>query len=922
MSDKRRAVGNTQALPRVLHLESDAQMPLYLLIKPTKKRNGTGAKGPHDYMQKNRKRTWVQVCYPVDAPQEFDEPGKELDPDAQVWKTYVREADQVDEEMVDGWNKYVSMDVILIFAALFSAISTAFVIESYKNLKQDPADASSQTLLTISQTLLLIANGSQSSSSTPISAPETPAFAASAKDICVNVLWFLSLSLSVAVSLISMLAKEWCLEFMAGRTGPAGAQVRRRQQRWDGLVKWRMKGVIVTLPSLIHLSLLLFAIGLCVFLWDVHFGVAIPVIVVTTIAASAYFACTVVPFVYDFCPYGTVLSRIIKDLITIRPKLNQENPAQDEVTARALQWMIVTCETPRSVDIALQSLAAADQSLPPDELEKVNAWAMIKRRLESTDISKEPEPGRGAGALYKRALEVYPTVRGKVDDITYGVNDATPRLEQLVVGVQSTISGLIHEALSLPQLDQVTARILKRCSLIGPHYLYEESIVYLWSIDKYAEVEPANLVNDITQRLEPYLKGEVQMDSVLYNALSASFAFVMCCNAARGITEQSVNVNHLLQLVQGYSAGRSNTALELLKVSISGNLILGSLWLYTSADHSNSKIISSSKYALMETMLETLWAGLMHTIYSDLSALKHLDVTPLVHGMFYLLANPDCYNLTADVCDTIRGVHNQLLYYNGITEIQDRFHAQYIQDISHNLDAKTNAATMTLQLLQALDNLRYYSPWDDKYILLTPTIYLFVVRFLCQTSDMWSLESYKAYYLLEYSPIPKCSLQLVQQLLADNSITQLSDALASEDLNKQAFATAQLLVFFSMSIHEPDRSNPALNILEQALLTYPGLDKSLEKQEEVTEDLENKLALLLDQDNGIDSDLQSYGYRVLEVMLQHRHAPLHEHAHGNLENIPSRLRGILSCVDLETEWFVVYPNTVLKSKEATEPIQT
>ncbi|EUC58763.1 transmembrane protein, putative, partial [Rhizoctonia solani AG-3 Rhs1AP] len=63
--------------------------------------------------------------YPVEAPQEFDEEGKELGPDAQVWKTYVREADQVDEEIVDGWNK--SMDVILIFAALFSAIPTAYV---------------------------------------------------------------------------------------------------------------------------------------------------------------------------------------------------------------------------------------------------------------------------------------------------------------------------------------------------------------------------------------------------------------------------------------------------------------------------------------------------------------------------------------------------------------------------------------------------------------------------------------------------------------------------------------------------------------------------------------------------------------------------------------------------------------------------
>ncbi|KAG8726703.1 hypothetical protein FRC11_014676, partial [Ceratobasidium sp. 423] len=118
-----------------------------------------------------------------------------------------------------------------------------FVIESYKNLKQDPTDVSAQSLLTISQTLAAIANGSQAPSAQP-SLPtqvDGPPFSASWSAICVNVLWFLSLSLSVAVSLISMLAKEWCLEFMLGRTGPPGAQARRRQQRWDGLLKWRMK---------------------------------------------------------------------------------------------------------------------------------------------------------------------------------------------------------------------------------------------------------------------------------------------------------------------------------------------------------------------------------------------------------------------------------------------------------------------------------------------------------------------------------------------------------------------------------------------------------------------------------------------------------------------------------------------------------
>ncbi|CAE6514077.1 unnamed protein product [Rhizoctonia solani] len=167
-----------------------------------------------------------------------------------------------------------------------------------------------------------------------------------------------------------MLAKEWCLEFMSGRTGPFGPQARRRQQRWDGIVGWRMKEVIVILPSLIHLSLLLFAIGLCVFLWDVHYRVAIPVILVTAVAAGAYFACTFLPFLYDYCPYGTVLSRLYRQSSSARSPVKRDEEAQDEVAGKALHWMIVNCETPRSVDVALQSIAAADMTMSPFMLER------------------------------------------------------------------------------------------------------------------------------------------------------------------------------------------------------------------------------------------------------------------------------------------------------------------------------------------------------------------------------------------------------------------------------------------------------------------------------------------------------------------------------------------------------------------------
>ncbi|KDN47711.1 hypothetical protein RSAG8_03501, partial [Rhizoctonia solani AG-8 WAC10335] len=90
------------------------------------------------------------------ALEEFDEYGAELGQDARVWKTYVKEADKFDTEQVEGWNR--SLDVTLIFAALFTAICTAFVIDSAKSLKEDTAETAARRLDQIASILLVVAN--------------------------------------------------------------------------------------------------------------------------------------------------------------------------------------------------------------------------------------------------------------------------------------------------------------------------------------------------------------------------------------------------------------------------------------------------------------------------------------------------------------------------------------------------------------------------------------------------------------------------------------------------------------------------------------------------------------------------------------------------------------------------------------------
>ncbi|CAE6454729.1 unnamed protein product [Rhizoctonia solani] len=119
-----------------------------------------------------------------------DERGAELAREARIWQVYVGETDKSDKELIEGWDK--SMDVLLVFAALFSAISTTFLIETSGMLKQDPNDISAAALVVISQALVAISTGNSSANplaSTPPEQGNASDFVPSRVAVIVNTLW-------------------------------------------------------------------------------------------------------------------------------------------------------------------------------------------------------------------------------------------------------------------------------------------------------------------------------------------------------------------------------------------------------------------------------------------------------------------------------------------------------------------------------------------------------------------------------------------------------------------------------------------------------------------------------------------------------------------------------------------------------------
>lgn len=74
-------------------------------------------------------------------------------------------------------------------------------------------------------------------------------------DFLVNLVWFISLCLSIMVALLASLAKQWCNSFISDRIAPPCNQARIRQARLNSLKTWRVGLIISSLPGIMHAAL-------------------------------------------------------------------------------------------------------------------------------------------------------------------------------------------------------------------------------------------------------------------------------------------------------------------------------------------------------------------------------------------------------------------------------------------------------------------------------------------------------------------------------------------------------------------------------------------------------------------------------------------------------------------------------------------
>ncbi|KAJ7134074.1 hypothetical protein C8R43DRAFT_894779, partial [Mycena crocata] len=217
-----------------------------------------------------------------------------------MWGIYLSKAERYDRVLVESWRD--DMQGILIFAGLFSATVTGFIIESYKGLTADSTETAVLILTQISRQLDANFTGGAMA---PL-----PSFVPTTSSVICNTLWFISLGLSLTCALIAILVGQWARDFLhkVDRRSTPVIRGRIMSYLYYGTRRFNMHLVVDIVPLIIHASLFIFLAGLVVFLIPVNIIVMVASSVLLATLVAVYSTLTILPIIHADCPYRTPLS--------------------------------------------------------------------------------------------------------------------------------------------------------------------------------------------------------------------------------------------------------------------------------------------------------------------------------------------------------------------------------------------------------------------------------------------------------------------------------------------------------------------------------------------------------------------------------------------------------------------------------------
>jgi hypothetical protein len=257
---------------------------------------------------------------------------------------------------------------------LFAGILTAFIIESRKELYEDP-----QTRL-LRDILTTLRNASE------ILAPDN--FEPESSYLSINGLWFTSLTLTLSSALGGVLSKGWIAKQSNGSTRKTSNDAYIRHLRANRIRKWRVGAIISVISLLIQTALFLFFSGLVLILWDADDRIKYSILTLVCITSLVYLVITFLPWIFPACPLQTPITEgtpwirrptiygqrlgssrrhheegggggLLRELASLYEEL-RSIPEPEELRAQILSWIISSTLDEKVLKEGFKALAAIE----------------------------------------------------------------------------------------------------------------------------------------------------------------------------------------------------------------------------------------------------------------------------------------------------------------------------------------------------------------------------------------------------------------------------------------------------------------------------------------------------------------------------------------------------------------------------------
>ncbi|KAN0140620.1 hypothetical protein V8E53_001829 [Lactarius tabidus] len=216
-----------------------------------------------------------------------------VDGSGPIFSMYLEMAEEEDKKMAERWK--ADADSILVF-----------------DIRQNSQDTSNFYLANIYRATV----DPNRSSSLPISpAPFSPPTYA----VWVNGLWFMSLVISITCAVLATLLQQWARRYLKVTQTRFSLHKRARIRTFfaEGVEKSLLPRVVEALPTLIHVSLVLFFAGLAVFLWNVNLTIFKLVLSWIGLCAALYGCTMLISIVRRDSPYYTPLTPLVLPVLFV-----------------------------------------------------------------------------------------------------------------------------------------------------------------------------------------------------------------------------------------------------------------------------------------------------------------------------------------------------------------------------------------------------------------------------------------------------------------------------------------------------------------------------------------------------------------------------------------------------------------------------